>query len=141
MRSCGDEGSIPLGCGPFNNFFSNILILTIMKEAFKKIENLAHELNETVKPKVGGGYIIIASENSNDEDASTLSVMNGHGVALLGMMTKAFLDSPDMREFAKAAAIAADAMEARLLRKKQSEQPEPTDGDCDRCAPDAATEE
>lgn len=67
--------------------------------------------------------------------------MNGHGIALLGMMTKAFIDSPDMREFAKAAAIAADAMEARRLRKKLSEQPEPTDVECDSHAADATTEE
>lgn len=108
----------PWGVAHFNNFFSNILIFTIMKEAFKKIEDLAHELNESVKPGIGGGYIIIASENSNEDDANTLSVMNGHGVALLDMMTRAFLECPDMREFAKAAAIAADAIEASARRRE-----------------------
>lgn len=97
-----------------------------MKEAFKKIEDLAKELNESVKPGVGGGYIIIASGNSADEDSNTLSVMNGHGVALLDMMTRAFLDSPDMREFAKAAAIAADAIEASARRRRRRPFPERT---------------
>ena len=90
-----------------------------MKEAFKKIEDLAKELNGSVKPGVGGGYIIIASGNSADEDSNTLSVMNGHGIALLDMLTKAFLDSPELREFAKAASIAADVMEASARRKEK----------------------
>lgn len=90
-----------------------------MKEAFKKIEDLAKELNESVKPGVGGGYIIIASGNSADEDSNTISVMNGHGVSLLDMMTRAFLDSPDMRQFAKAAAIAADTIEASARRREK----------------------
>lgn len=90
-----------------------------MKEAFKKIEDLAKELIESVKPGVGGGYIIIASGNSADKDASTLSVMNGHGIALLDMMTRAFIESPEMREFAKAAAIAADAIEDSARRREK----------------------
>ena len=82
-----------------------------MKEAFKKIEDLAHELNESVKPGIGGGYIILASENSNDDDANTLCVMNGNGFSILTMLTRAFINSPDMRELASAAVVAADAME------------------------------
>ncbi len=90
-----------------------------MKEAFKKIEDLAKELNESVKPGVGGGYIIIAAGNSADEDTHTLSVMNGHGISILDMMTRAFLDSPDMREFAKIAARAADTLEASARRREE----------------------
>ena len=90
-----------------------------MKEAFKKIEDLARELNGSVKPGVGGGYIIIASGNSNDDDANTLSVMKGNGFSILTMLTTAFIDSPDMRELAKAAIVAADAMEARARRAEK----------------------
>lgn len=90
-----------------------------MKEALKKIEDLAKELNESVKPGVGGGYIIIASGNSADEDSSILTVMNGHSVALLGMVTRAFLENPDMREFAKLAARAADTIEAGARRREK----------------------
>lgn len=121
----------------FNNFYSH-LIHTIMKEAFKKIEDLAKELNESVKPGVGGGYIIIASGNSADEDANTLCVMNGHGISILDMLTKTFLDSPKMREFAKAAAIAADAMERGIRRrvKKAMTQDTPADAETDMTADD-----
>lgn len=135
----------PWGVAHFNNFFSNILILTIMKEAFKKIEDLAKELNGSVKPGVGGGYIIIASGNSADEDSNTISVMNGHGVSLLDMMTRAFIDSPDMRQFAKAAAIAADTIEASARRREKETifraNHEPADETaCDSGEPDTDAE-
>lgn len=116
-----------------------------MKEAFKKIEDLAKELNGSVKPGVGGGYIIIASGNSADEDSNTISVMNGHGVSLLDMMTRAFIDSPDMRQFAKAAAIAADTIEASARRREKEAisraNHEPVDETaCDSGEPDTDAE-
>ena len=114
-----------------------------MKEAFKKIEDLAKELNESVKPGVGGGYIIIASGNSADEDSNTISVMNGQGYSILTMLTRAFLESPDMRELAKAAIVAADAMEARARRaEKHKLFKEDTEGEtaCDSGEPDTDAE-
>lgn len=109
-----------------------------MKEAFKKIEDLARELNESVKPGVGGGYIIIASGDSNDDDANTLSVINGNGFSILTMLTRAFIKSPEMREFAKAAAIAADAMErgVRIRAKKAMTKDTPADAETDMTADD-----
>lgn len=111
-----------------------------MKEAFKKIEDFAKELNGLVKPGVGGGYIIIASGNSADEDSNTLSVMNGHGLSIVSMLSHAFLDSPELREFAKAAIITADVMEASARRraKKVMTQEDPADADTDNTPVDTA---
>jgi len=98
-----------------------------MKEAIKKIKDLADALHESADTKKGGGYLIIAAEPVEDDNpgAGFVSSINGQGMELLAMISFACKQNPSLLRLLKHAILTTEILPDNIAAES-SEKPDHT---------------
>lgn len=98
-----------------------------MKEAIKKIKDLADALHESADTKKGGGYLIIAAEPVEDDNpkADFVSSMNGRGIELVAMISFACKQNPSLLKLLRHAILTTNFLPDNIAAES-SEKPDHT---------------
>ena len=105
-----------------------------MNEIFKKIDEVAHLVNETVEKDPKMVSIIIATPDAEDSNGHTLSGMVGTGMNIIETLANAFRTDGKLLEFVKdaVALVEGKRIMASLMRAKfaDSIKEQPTTDAC-----------
>ena len=110
-----------------------------MNEIFKKIDEVAHLVNETVEKDPKMVSIIIATPDAEDSNGHTLSGIVGTGMNIIETLANAFRTDGKLLEFVKdaVALVEGERIMASLMRAKFADiiKEQPTTDACGKEQP------
>ena len=124
IQKCGVaamEVRVLPGVATLSTFFIHTKTIKVMNETYKKVDDLAHFVQQHAKEHPEMATIIISSPNVEDDKGTTLCATSGTGANLIEMLATALTDNDNLLKFVKdaVALVEGTRVMGRLARARQ----------------------